>query len=259
MKRLKLFAKGNVDVYDSLHSCRLGGQVLWNGVNQALREARPGTVIRLSHETCTGSAAVLEARGVVPRELAARAHLMGSFPPSSQFSAALFETDADAIVLSIQPDLNVDLCRHRDQGYLLHAANAASWPEADRAWLRREFTPPERLAFIDWPDRFGRLIGRIRRHTPAPILVYNLSSVVPGETVHCFSGLEDALSTTIRRFNLGLIELSERLGFSIIDVDAVLARAGADRLKLDATHLMPEGYRVVAEEVVRVLDDLGLL
>jgi hypothetical protein len=259
VKRLKLFAKANVDVYDSLHSCKLAGRVVWNGVNEVMRDTGRGTVVRLAHETCTGSAALLEADGVVPGEVAARAHLMGSFPPASQFSAAVFETDADAIVLSVQPELDVDLCRHRERGYLFHPANAARWPEDDRAWLKREFTPPERVAVNDWPACFEQLIGRIRRHTGAPILVYNLSSVVPGERVHCYSGLEDALSTRIRRFNLGLIDLSERLGVSIVDVDAVLARAGADRLKLDATHLMPEGYRIVAEEVVRVLDDLGLV
>ncbi len=259
MRRLKLFLKANVDVYDCLHSCRLGGRLLWNGVNEVVRSAYPGTLIRLSHETSTGSLALLEADGVVPEEAAARGHLMGSFPPSSQFSAALFETDADAIVLSIQPDVDVEVCRRRDAGYLLHAANYSEWPAPDREWLRREFTTPERIAFGDWSDVFEQLVDRIRRHTSAPILVYNLSSIIPGEKIHCFGGLDDLLSTRIRRFNLGLIDLSERLGFSIVDVDAVLARAGADRLKLDPIHLMPEGYRLVAEEMVRVLDDLGLL
>ena len=37
------------------------------------------------------------------------------------------------------------------------------------------------------------------------------------------------------------------------------ARAGADRLKVDAMHLTPEGYRLVAEEVVRILGELGVL
>jgi hypothetical protein len=69
--------------------------------------------------------------------------------------------------------------------------------------------------------------------------------------------MEDALSTRIRRLNLGLIELSQDTGISVIDVDSVVARAGADHVKLDAVHLTAEGCRLVAEEVVRVLDDLG--
>ena len=54
-----------------------------------------------------------------------------------------------------------------------------------------------------------------------------------------------------------MIELSERIGISIVDVDAVVARGGADRLKFDPTHLTAEGNRLVAEEVVRILEDLG--
>jgi len=43
------------------------------------------------------------------------------------------------------------------------------------------------------------------------------------------------------------------------DVDAIVARAGADRLKLDAFHLNAEGCERVAQEVVRILEDLGVL
>jgi ribosomal protein L1 len=58
---------------------------------------------------------------------------------------------------------------------------------------------------------------------------------------------------------LGLAELSEETGVSIVDVDTIIGRAGADKFKLDAMHLAPEGYRLVAEEVVRVLGDLGVM
>jgi hypothetical protein len=56
-----------------------------------------------------------------------------------------------------------------------------------------------------------------------------------------------------------LTELSESTGISIIDVDTIVARHGADALKIDAMHLTPAGYELVAYEVVRVLDDLGLI
>jgi hypothetical protein len=45
----------------------------------------------------------------------------------------------------------------------------------------------------------------------------------------------------------------------VVDVDTVLARAGADRLKYDVAHLNAEGCRVVAGEVVRILEDIGCL
>jgi lysophospholipase L1-like esterase len=104
-----------------------------------------------------------------------------------------------------------------------------------------------------------QIIDRIRERTDVPILIYNVSSIIPGETVHSLQGLGEIYSTRCRRFNLGLAELSEELGFSIVDVDSIIGRAGADNYKIDAMHLTPDGYRLVAEEVVRVLDDLGVI
>jgi lysophospholipase L1-like esterase len=104
-----------------------------------------------------------------------------------------------------------------------------------------------------------RIVERIRSRTDAPILVYNLSPIVPGQIVHSLQGLGETFATRIRRFNLALADLSETSGISIIDVDEILARAGADRLKVDAMHLEPEAYRLIAEEVVRVMTDLGVL
>ncbi|HEY5410217.1 MAG TPA: hypothetical protein VIJ94_05760, partial [Caulobacteraceae bacterium] len=68
----------------------------------------------------------------------------------------------------------------------------------------------------------------------------------------------DSLAVRIRRFNLMLMDLSRQTGVSIVDVDSIVAKAGADRVKLDFNHLTGEGNRLVAEEVVRVLEDYGL-
>ncbi len=104
-----------------------------------------------------------------------------------------------------------------------------------------------------------RIVELIRARTEAPILIYNMSPIVPGEIVHCLQGLGETFAMRIRRFNLALADLSERTGISIIDVDEILARAGAGHLKVDAMHLAPEAYRLIAEEVVRVLEDHGVL
>jgi hypothetical protein len=254
--RLTIFAKANLDVRDSLHSFRVDGNVLWNGINEVVRDRFPGEVVRLRHETCTRSDALVDV-GAVPTELAARRLALDPYPLSSQFSQALFDSDCDAIVLSIQPDVATRLVRHRRDGYLLYPANSKSWAPADRQWLRNEFDFLPALDVDASMRNFEKIINRIRGRSAAPILVYNVSSVVPGESVHSHLGLGDILSTRSRRFNLALAELSQRTGISVIDVDAIVARAGADRLKTDAMHLTAEGSRIVAQEVVRVLEDLG--
>lgn len=255
--RLKIFAKGNLDVRDTLHSLRVAGQVHWNGINEIVRARFPATVVQVMHETWTRSDALLAATGAVPADLAARALPLGAYPLAAQFSAALFDTHVDAIVLSIQPDVAVHLARHKRDDYLFFPAERPSWSEADRHWLRDEFLPSGLLDPDASMRNLAAIVARIRERTVAPILVYNMSSVVPGDTVHCHQGLGDTLSTRIRRFNVGVAELSQRTGISVIDVDAVVARAGATRAKLDALHLTADGCRGVAEETVRVLDELG--
>jgi hypothetical protein len=259
VSRLTIFAKGNLDVRDTLHVLKLGGVTRWNGINEVLRARTPGALARVRHETWTRSDALLAADGTIPAALAGRDLPLGAYPLASQFRPALFETEADVYVLSLQPDANTFLLRHRRDGFLFYPGDWLSWPAADQAWLRDSFEATELLDLDVAMANYARIIERLRARSDAPILIYNLSTVVPGEQIHDHLGLEDIISTRIRRFNLGLIELSQQTGVSIIDVDRVIARGGADRLKYDALHLTGEGCRAVAEEVARVMDDLGVL
>jgi hypothetical protein len=259
MRRLTFFVKGNVDVHDSLHSCRIAGSLAWNGVNEVFRTRRPDLVVRMKHETWTRSDALLRSDGTVPTTLGSRKLDLGVYAAPTQFSLALFDATADAVILSIQPDVSTLLMRHSGEGFLFYPHGSENWSSGDRQWLKAEF---ESLGLADVEEsmaNLGSIIERIRARSAAPILIYNLSPIVPGESIHCHLGMGEALSTRIRRFNLGLVRLSEKTGISIVDVDSLLARHGADSLKIDAMHLKPEGYRLVAEEVVRVLEDVGAL
>ncbi|HZC17598.1 MAG TPA: SGNH/GDSL hydrolase family protein [Caulobacteraceae bacterium] len=258
MNRLTLFAKGNLDLRDTLHSLRLGGKLVWNGVGEIVRGRHPDWTVRVRHETWTRSDALLAATGAVPSALAGRAVPLAAYPAASQFSTAVFETDTDAILLSIQPDLTISLVRNRRDNYLFLPTGWQTWPKADQDWIRANFASSPSLDVGASMANFARIVERIRANTAAPILIYNVSAAVPGEQIHSHLGMEDAFSTRIRQFNLGLIELSQNTGISVIDVDSILARGGADRLKLDALHFTAEGCRLVAGEVVRVLEDLGL-
>src|SRR5664279_3302972 len=225
--RLTIFAKANLDVRDSLHSFKIGGKVLWNGINELVRDRFPGTVVRLRHETVARSDALLEARGEVPAELLSRKLPLDPYPASAQFSQALFEADCDVVTLSIQPDVMTRFVRHKHDGYLLYPANYETWPATDKQWLRDEFAWLPLMDAETSMSNFEKIIARIRERSDAAILVYNLSAVVPGESVHCYEGLDEILSTRIRKFNVALAALSQRTGISVIDVDAVIARAGA--------------------------------
>lgn len=252
-----VFAKGNLDVRDSLHALRRGDAVLWNGINEIVRERFPGQSVRVRHELWTRSDALLEAAGEVPANLAAMRPPLDPYDPATQFGQAVFESDADAFVLSLQPDVMTALSRHRDDGYLLYPHNRESWPDEAQRWFAREFTQASFLSVEQSMQNMSAIVARIRSQSESPILIYNMSAVVPGESVRCYAGLPELLSTRIRRFNVALTQLSEETGIAVIDVDRIVALKGADRLKLDTLHLTADGCRAVAEEVVDVLDELG--
>jgi hypothetical protein len=258
LKRLTVFAKGNLDLRDTLHALRIGGDVVWNGIGEVVRARHAGWSVRVRHETLTRPDALLAATGAVPLELAERDLDLGAFPPESQFSTAFFDADCHAFVLSIQPSVTMSLWRRRGEGWMFMPEGWNMWAKADQAWLRENFDDLGPIGVEQALRDLADVVARRRRTSPAPILIYNLCAALPGEHLHVHAGMEDILSTRLRRFNLGLIELSQATGISVIDVDALLSRAGADRLRYDSMHLNAQGCRLVAEEVAEVLGDLGL-
>jgi hypothetical protein len=258
MRRLTVFAKGNVDVHDSLVYSRVNDKVEWNGLNVPMAERHADWVVRVRHEACARWDRAGLPGAPVPDELAARKMNLGTMTLAAQFSSALLAQPADVVVLSIQADVTNVLKRHRRDGYAFLDAGQGSADDA--RWSAEEFafvphcTPQESMASL------GRIIDAVRATSNATILVYNMSSVAPGDKLDSYLGLEDALSLRIRRYNLALFDLAkERSDFTVVDVDQIVARAGAARVKLDTLHYHRDGYRLIAAEVLRILEDRGQL
>ena len=257
MARLTIFAKGNGDLRDSLIARREGGAVAWNGINAVLRETHPDWRAHVRHETLGRSDALLAADGNVPVVLREHSLPLGAYPAESQFSTRAFDGAADVAIVSIQPDVTNALARHRGDGHLLYPDGIDGWDEADRRRFAADYRPASPLAPDESMANLARIVARLREGGAQHVLIYNLSAIVPWERVHVHRGLPESLSDRIRRFNLALVGLSRETGVSIVDVDSVLAREGAARLKVDAVRLNAAGCRIVAEEVVRILADLG--
>lgn len=259
MQRLTILAKGNADVAASLHMLREDGTVTWNGINEALRQRGEATRARVVHETMARSDAWLASSGEVPAALAQRELPLGAYPPAMQFSSRAWEAAADVVVLSIQPDVMNRLVRHRGDGHLLYPHDVDRWPEGERTSLGECYEPVPPLTPEQSMAGIEQIVVRLRQVGDPAILVFNMSPFVPGELLHSHAGIAETLGNRIRRFNLALCDLSRRTGISIVDVERILAGAGAERLKLDAVSFTAEGCRLVAEEVVRVLGELGRL
>lgn len=259
-KRCTIFAKGNLDVRDTLVALKLGGTVQWNGVNEILRAEQNELRIRVKHETWGRSDTLLGNLGEIPETLKKWEHLpWGSYPPASQLSKAIFEQSYDACVLSTMPDVHGRLYRHRREGYLIHAEGRQIWPDDGRRWLEADFEPNGLLTPDQSMENLFNLVSKIRVHSRAPVLIYNVSSVMPSDLIHCWEGVGETFTTRVNRFNLALTDLSRETGISIIDVDRIVAVMGARAAKLDQIHLTALGCEAVAKEVVRVLRDIGTL
>ena len=256
MRRLTIFAKGNVDVHDSLVYMRVNGAIEWNGINSLLAEQHPDWVARVRHESCARWDCAGIPEGEIPKELADWKPDLGTMTLAAQFRSQLFAQPADVIVLSMQAEVTNTLQRHRRDGY----AFVDPGPRSDeyKRWKAEQFesvlrnTPEQSMANLE------KLLDVIRARSKAKLLVYNMSAYVPGERISSYRGLEDAESLRIREYNMALFDLAKRRhDFTIVDVDQVVARAGAARLKLDFLHYHSDGYRLIAVEVLRLLEDAG--
>jgi hypothetical protein len=256
---MTILAAGNGDVRDCLHALRENGLVVWNGVNAVLRARHPEWSARVIHRTMARSDAVLAADGAVPPDLIDRAFPQDPFSARSQCAPDLFDIPADVVILSIQPDVMNPLCRHRDDGHYLYPYDMGEWPDEERRWLMDHYDPVPMIDAAESMRDLERIIARIREKRQPHILIFNMSATMPWERVRCYRGLGETLSERIRRFNLALMSLSRSTGIAIVDVDAILAGAGVTGLKIDPVTLSAEGCRIVTEEVVAILDEIGAL
>jgi hypothetical protein len=257
---LRIFAKGNVDVRDSLLWSRVGGVLEWNGINEVIRARHPGVLAKIKHETCTRLDLIPlpgEVPPLEPPEEIARRLPSGAHPIERQQRTALFDEPADVVVFSLQSAALNALVRHRRDGWLLLPDDFESWDFESRSFLESECEYAGLAPIEVTMERLAQLVVAVEERLGAHVLVYNLSPLSPGERIHCWLGAEDSIALRVQRFNIRLAELSARLGFSIVDVDRIVACAGADRLKVDLLHLTAEGWRLVAEEVARILDERG--
>lgn len=257
MPRLTVFAKGNSDVADSLFACE-DASARWDGLNEALRDRRSPWRVRTRHETFTRSDALLQAPGDVPQALRAITFAW-PYGAASQFGTAFFDEPVDAYVLSIQPDVTTKLARHRATGCLFYPGPPSEMSSELRVWLRAECDVSPLLTPEQSCANLNAIVERVRARSQAPILIYNLSSVTPGDRVARYRGFDETLKTRILRFNLALVALSTETGVFIVDVDRIAACAGADRVKLDHVRVNVEGSRLVGAEVVRLLQEAGSL
>ncbi|MCB0311428.1 MAG: SGNH/GDSL hydrolase family protein [Bdellovibrionales bacterium] len=255
-KRVRLFLKGNSDLHDSLVVFKNDGKVEWNGIGEFLTALPERVLCHATHELF-GRSDLLRCDVTGPPED------LQKFAPSIrpfllERKTKLYEGPYDAFIFSIQADVTHTLLRHVHSGYLFAPGMEHCWPDATREWMKEHCERVELLTVSESIGNFEEIVTELRSRSNAPILVSNMNPHMLFEHVSCFQGVPIGLSERISAFNSELRGLSRRTGVSIIDVEKLFALQGVRSLSVAPMHYTARAYRIVAEEVFRVLEEYGL-
>ena len=105
---------------------------------------------------------------------------------------------------------------------------------------------------------FETRIGYFKGTLGARVILYNSLSVEPGDQTYNYQLVRNSQTIRRRKFNHGLVELSRRLNFSIIDIDRILKQEGV-REQVGFAHWPIERFETIAAEVVRILKENEVL
>jgi hypothetical protein len=168
----------------------------------------------------------------------------------------LWQSAPDIVILSLLPDLCYPLWQNSRTGQLL--VTSAEAPETVRAQLAQtDYAATGLVTAAQFQTTLIDLIRAIKERLDAHVLVFNASSIVPGDTTYRFYRQPDTLALRIHKFNLALIAASVAEGISIIDVDRLVADAGGARqVRAPLTYGL-EAQQALTHEVLRVLADIG--
>ena len=106
-------------------------------------------------------------------------------------------------------------------------------------------------------ESLGALITGVKAVCGPHVLVWNCSSVVPGDRTSRYRIGDDPLAVRAHRLNLVLMELSILHGISIVDVDRAIAEPGAADHVRDAFRYSAEASEAGCEETLRIVEDIG--
>ena len=242
MSVLRLLVKGNRDLSHALLGLR----------------GQPG--VQLRHEPGARADVLLQGHGAVPPELLARLPGAGAWI-SGQLDSRLFAERADAVVLSLEPNVVDTAWRHKQQGYMFSPPHGweAAWKVEHRQWLVERFAPVPLMSVGEFNNAFRALARGLKERTSSRILVLNCCSVDPADYSFRYGRADpDTRSVRAHRFNLALLGISEQEGISIVDADRILGELGAGRHAAQFLAYSQAASLAIGAEVLRVLEELGL-
>jgi hypothetical protein len=178
---------------------------------------------------------------------------------------ARLEFEKNVVIMSIGPDVVRTVYRHKQNGLLVDPGGV--WLDQSLqhvlsdpsvlSWFQEHFVSLGKIPLEETVKNFTTILRKMKEEVKARVLVLNTFTVDPGSLTHNYQFVRNPHAVRRREFNLALVELSRRLDFSIVDVDRIVKRAGI-RIQLDFGHAAPVVDALLAQEVFRILQDLGV-
>ncbi|HSF86499.1 MAG TPA: hypothetical protein VLG28_12705 [Acidimicrobiia bacterium] len=178
----------------------------------------------------------------------------------------LGEFAKNVVVLSIAPDMVRTMYRHREHGYLLDPGGF--WLGSDMAtvlgdldkvkWFAANFKKLGRIKVEDALANFERIISLLRTRVGAEVLVANALVVDPGITTFDYRLSHSPHTSRRREFVLGLIDLSRKLDFPVLDIDSLTKRDGVSGMG-DFVHYTADQRLTIGRHVAETLVRTGMV
>ncbi len=176
------------------------------------------------------------------------------------------EFNRDMVIFSIASDETRQLYRHREHGFV---ADPGGWwlnQDLDRVlddlssveWFRKNFKRVGRMSVDDFRKNNTRLVNEVRDRLGAHVVYYNTMVVDPANPTHNYQLVKTAHSVRRREFTIALAELSQDLGFPIVDVDRVLKTAGVEE-QVDFAHFPVDRMAPLGAEVYRIMKGIDFV
>lgn len=191
-----------------------------------------------------------------------------TFEPNFRISGApeFGEFPKDVIVFSLGGELVRSLYQHRTQGFVVDPGglwlnqdlNAVVQDLDKLKWFHKNFRKIGRIDLDEYLRNFEEVVSAVREKAGAHVVVYNSLVVEPNDPTHNYQQIEHATALRRREFNMGLADLSRKMGFHIVDVDRILKREGVSE-QVDFAHYPEEKTRPVAAEALRVFRELEVI
>lgn len=187
------------------------------------------------------------------------------FEPTFQVPGVPRSLPKTVVALTIGPNLVRSAYRHRETDLLVDPGGWWLNQSMDQVlgdlsaatWFRQQFRSAGRLTAEAFADAFGQVVTEVRERTGAHVLVFNTLVLDPQNPIHSYRFVAAPATLRRRRFALALAEVAADRGAHVIDVDHVLKGSGVDT-QVDFAHYSAHEQGLIADEVTRVLDELGV-